>query len=284
MKIFESLDNAQRRAYARDGFLVLKGFVGPDDCDALMARAAERVAGFEPDPALGPTVFSARAQSHAADVYFRESGDKVRFFFEPDAFSEDGRPLRDTAASVNKIGHALHDLDPVFERFSRAPRLAALAADPALGLAEPLLVQSMYIYKQPGIGAEVGCHQDSCFLYTEPLSCVGLWFALEDATVDNGCLWAIPGRGPLRRRFRYRGGELVMETLDDSPWPMARAVPLEVPRGTLIVLDGLLAHYSGPNRSPRSRQAYTLHLIDGACAYPADNWLRRGPELPLKGF
>ena len=51
----------------------------------------------------------------------------------------------------------------------------------------------MYIFKQPNIGGEVTCHQDSTFLYTEPIDIVGLWFALEDATIENGCLWAIPG-------------------------------------------------------------------------------------------
>ena len=52
--------------------------------------------------------------------------------------------------------------------------------------------------------------------------------------------------------------------------------------GTLIVLHGQLPHYSGPNLSDRSRHAYTLHVIDGECHYPADNWLVRGPGLPLR--
>jgi phytanoyl-CoA hydroxylase len=50
------------------------------------------------------------------------------------------------------------------------------------------------------------------------------------------------------------------------------------------VLHGLLPHRSGPNRSPRSRQAYTVHVIDERAAYRADNWLQRPPELPLRGF
>jgi phytanoyl-CoA hydroxylase len=61
-------------------------------------------------------------------------------------------------------------------------------------------------------------------------------------------------------------------------------VPLEAPKGTCIVLHGLLVHQSGANRSPRSRQAYSLHVIDGTAHYRADNWLQRGPLLPLRGF
>jgi phytanoyl-CoA hydroxylase len=60
-------------------------------------------------------------------------------------------------------------------------------------------------------------------------------------------------------------------------------VALEVKRGAVIVLHGLLPHASAPNRSARPRHAYTLHLIDGRATYAADNWLQR-PDLPLRGF
>lgn len=60
-------------------------------------------------------------------------------------------------------------------------------------LPPPPALQSMYIFKQPSIGGVVVPHQDSTFIHTTPLSCVGLWWALEDATKDNGCLWALPG-------------------------------------------------------------------------------------------
>ncbi|MGE0421023.1 MAG: phytanoyl-CoA dioxygenase family protein [Reyranellaceae bacterium] len=260
------LSPSQRQAYARDGFLVLEGFVPAADCDALQARAAELVAGFDPGPLR--TVFSTADQAHARDDYFRESGGAIRFFFEDDS------------RTLNKIGHALHDLDPVFDRVSRAPRMRALVD--ALGIARPLLLQSMYLFKQAHVGGEVDWHQDATFLHTEPSSVVGLWLALDDATIDNGCLVALPGahRGPLRRRFTRDGA---MHVIDDTPWPAVEPVALEAPRGTLVVLHGLLPHASAANRSPRPRHAYSLHVIDGAAHYADDNWLRR-PHLPLRGF
>jgi phytanoyl-CoA hydroxylase len=149
----------------------------------------------------------------------------------------------------------------------------------------------MYIFKQPRIGGEVGCHQDASFLMTEPASVVGLWFALEDATTLNGCLYAAPGghKGPLRSRFvRHDVGgprdRTEMITLDPTPLPSEGLVPLEVQKGTLVVLHGFLPHGSAPNRSAFSRHAYTLHVIDGRCAWRPDNWLQRGPDMPLRGF
>jgi phytanoyl-CoA hydroxylase len=280
------LSAQQLASYARDGFLVIEGFAGRQECARLRRRAEELVRDFDPQGVI--SIFSTREQTRASDDYFLDSGDKVRFFFEEDAFTPEGALRYSKERSINKIGHALHDLDPVFDSFSRKPELAAICAD--LGYAEPLLLQSMYIFKQPNIGGEVTCHQDATFLYTEPPSVTGFWFALEDATKENGCMWAIPGghKLGLKKRFvRAAGGgqdEMIFETLDDSPWPETPQAPLEVSQGALILLHGLLPHLSHANRSSKSRHAYTLHVIDGACEYSGANWLRRAPDMPPRGF
>jgi phytanoyl-CoA hydroxylase len=276
-------DRSRREAFERDGFLRLEGFVEPAACRALMARAEALVEGF--DPEAHRSVFSTREQTRTSDDYFLGSGDCIRYFFEEEAFAPDGRLRQPKALSINKIGHALHDLEPEFDRFSRTPRLAALAAE--LGLIEPLLLQSMYIFKQPHIGGEVVCHQDATFLWTDPISVVGFWFALEDATVENGCLWALAGghRQGLKKRFvRAEGGGTRFEVIDPTSFPEEGLVPIEAPAGTLVVLHGLLPHQSGANRSDRSRHAYSVHVIDGRARYPSDNWLHRSPAMPLRGF
>ncbi len=274
--------SSHRQRFERDGYLVLPGFVPKAECAGLRARMAELVDGFEPG-GVG-SIFSTTGEQHAQDRYFLESGDQIRFFFEAEAFDQAGRLRQSKERSINKVGHALHDLDPVFDRFSRRPAVAEVVGE--LGLAEPLLLQSMYIFKQPRIGGEVICHQDATFLHTEPQSVLGLWFALEDATLENGCLHAAPGghQGPLRSRFRREGLRTETVVLDPTPLPSAGLVPLEVEEGTLVVLHGLLPHWSAPNRSEKSRHAYTLHVIDATARYSADNWLQRAPEMPLRGF
>ena len=268
--------------FQRDGFLILSDFVPTNTCEALRARAEQLVTDF--DPAGVISIFTTHEQSRKSDEYFLGSGDKIRFFFEEDAFLPDGSLKQSKERSINKIGHALHRLDPVFSEFSHSAAINELVA--ALKIEDPLLIQSMYIFKQPNIGGEVACHQDSTFLYTEPVEIAGLWFALEDATVENGCLWAIPGghRCGLKSRWLRSDQGMKFEVYDHEPWPEDKLVPLEVSKGSLILLHGLLPHRSFENRSQRSRHAYTLHLIDADAKYPADNWLQRSASMPPRGF
>ena len=268
--------------YREQGFIVIPGFKSADAIAGLRARAQAIVEAFDPREAA--SIFTTKDDSVRSDAYFMESGEAIRCFFEEEAFDETGVLRTPKARAINKIGHAMHDLDPVFEAFSHDERLAYIAF--AIGLRQPLIYQSMYIFKQPQIGGEVTWHQDAAFFDTDPPSVTGFWFALEDARRDNGCMWAQPGghRSPLRARFVASNGSARLRAIDPTPWPtIDDAVPLEVEAGTLVVFDGMLPHYSAPNRSPRSRHAYTLHVVDGTAKYSKDNWLQRS-ALPLRGF
>ncbi|HEX8376034.1 MAG TPA: phytanoyl-CoA dioxygenase family protein, partial [Geminicoccaceae bacterium] len=110
-----TLSPEQLDSYRRDGFLVVEGFVPAAACDRLRARMAELLEAF--DPSGLATVFDTREQRYAQDEYFLGSGDEVRFFLEPGALDAEGRLGQAKELSVNKVGHALHDLDPVFDAF-----------------------------------------------------------------------------------------------------------------------------------------------------------------------
>ena len=274
------LDKEMLNFWNDNGYLIIEDFKTHEECDELINRSKKLIE--EQDFNNQQSVFDTVSQSHNDDNYFLESGDKIRFFFEEKANLDEENVKTNKQYIVNKIGHALHDLDDKFIAFSKNEQLDQIAR--AIGFHDPLLLQSMYIFKQPKIGGEVVCHQDSTFLITEPESTVGFWFALEDANRDNGCLQVASGghKGPLRKLFKRENNQTKMEELSNEPFPETDTF-VEVKKGTLVLLHGRLPHYSCENKSPNSRHAYTIHAIDGKSKYLDYNWLQR-PDLKLQGF
>lgn len=264
------------QTYREQGFLVLPELIGAEHI-ASLRRAARRIVD-EFDIERHRTVFTTRTQRHARDQYFLDSAEAVHCFLEEDAVGRDGRVSRARETAVNKFGHAMHDLVPEFGEFCRLPEIREVLR--AIGYPEAWLWQTMYIFKQPGIGGEVRWHQDASYLITEPASVVGLWVALEDADRDNGCLWVQPGghRSPLREIYEVdpvsREGNL--KPLDETPWPETdQSLAVEVPAGSLVVFHDHMPHYSSKNSSPRSRHAFTMHFARPEARWSERNWLQR---------
>lgn len=197
---------------------------------------------------------------------------------------------------MNKIGHNL-TLDALFDSFTFSPDVVSLARD--LGFhRDPLVCQTMCICKQREIGGKVGSHADSPFLYTTPLSALGLWFALEDCTPTNGCLSFVPGShktNPITERLeRVPGGGTAMKTCEvqecdkDKPtgtdWdaPGVNWVSMPCEAGDLVLIHGSVVHRSEKNTSSKSRFIYTFHLVEGAAEWSPTNWLQPTAEHPFR--
>jgi len=155
----------------------------------------------------------------------------------------------------------------------------------------------MIICKQPEIGGAVPTHQNSTFLYTNSPSAVGLWYALEDATVENGCLSFLRGShrtAEVSKRFvrrkdgkgtkfvdnegkRFPDGEDYVGGGSEGQYKLG-----EVKAGTLVLIHGNLLHKSEKNVSKKGRIIYTFHVIEGAEGFVYDerNWL----QPPKEGF
>jgi phytanoyl-CoA hydroxylase len=123
--------------------------------------------------------------------------------------------------ALNKVGHALAVEHPVFRKYTFDNRVRELCWQ--LGFQRPAVAQSMYIYKNPGVGGEVTSHQDGSYLFTEPNSTVGFWIALEDATLENGCLKFIRAshmNGIHRRYIRNPDKDAKELLIYDRPEPI----------------------------------------------------------------
>ncbi|OAY29239.1 phytanoyl-CoA dioxygenase [Manihot esculenta] len=276
MGITGNLTSDQLQSFNSQGYLVLESFASPEEIDTMTKRMERLLDDF--DCSSTASIFSTKNQQKLTDSYFFESAEKISFFFEEKAFGEDGNLRLPKELSINKVGHALHEHDPVFKNFSSSEKFSSMLR--SLGYRRPVVIQSMYIFKQPGIGGEVVPHQDNSFLYTEPTTCTGLWLALEDATIQNGCLWAIPGshKNGLVRRF-LRGEQGVYFDRSFPSYDQKDFVPIEVKAGSLVIIHGDLIHQSFENQSPKSRHAYSLHVVDtDGCKWAQDNWIRRKVE------
>jgi phytanoyl-CoA hydroxylase len=132
-------------------------------------------------------------------------------------------------------------------------------------------MQSMLFIKAEGKPGQAW-HQDEFFIPTRDRSLTAAWIALDDATVENGCVWVLPGS--------HRRGILYPDRAQDDarfdctneahsfPYADEEAVPVELSAGSVVLFNGYLLHRSLPNTSPRFRRALVNHYMSAESLLP----------------
>ncbi|XP_014289708.1 phytanoyl-CoA dioxygenase domain-containing protein 1 [Halyomorpha halys] len=269
--------------FQKDGFLIIENFLNDEEVTRLKNAGNELSQNVPSEEQK--IIFDTTQTPQNQHKYFLESGDKIRYFYEKDALNNKGELVVSSEIALNKVGHNLHWLHPVFKSISFGRKVQNLCQ--TLKLEDPVILQSMYIYKNPGIGSEVTPHQDATFLFTEPNSLIGLWFPLDDATLENGCLWFIPGsheNGVHRRYIRnpdQKSDELLIYDRPPVIYPSSAFIPFPTKKGSCVVIHGNVVHKSDPNKSSKSRHAYTFHIMDVSSKYSPENWLQSPNGFPL---
>jgi phytanoyl-CoA hydroxylase len=259
--------------WAKSGVVHLEGFLDVSACDRLRAVAAEIIshAYRQGEPAI---VFGGPNANHDENPLFLDSGSVARVFHEyvADANQSSWDVYR---SSVARIGHGLHVVVPEVARLLHDPRLReTLVGD--IGYQSPAVIESLFLFKSAFAG-QLHVHLDHTFLWTDPPSVALLWFALEDADVENGCLYIDP-RGAVASaplRMRREGDRAIVVGPPSAEMPsFDQLEPHEALKGDLVMLDGRVPHASAPGAPDgRSRDVLALHVVDLAAYVPPDLYL-----------
>ena len=256
-----ALTDEQRRSYDGHGFFRIEGFADTDTCGAMLERVVD---------------LARRAAR----------GDDIRPAFvlpEANLAGRDGQP-EDLVSKVFRLHR-----DPVFESFATDTRVTDLVAG-VLGADDVDCFLSQFIFKAPGAWGQPW-HQDSYYFPFEPARpVVGIWLAVTEATLDNGCLSVVAGSQtePIHEHLPDRRPGANYGYVEIVDHDMSAAEPVLMQPGDLLVFDSHLMHRSSDNVSDGIRAAMVYHYAPAGTrdltldrqSYSINDWMpaRRGPR------
>ena len=148
------------------------------------------------------------------------------------------------------------------------PRLGKLATDLA-GTSGVHLYHDHALIKEPWANP-TNFHIDNPYDPYDSRQAIMLWVALDDATMQNGCMYLLPGTH-LRSHFKFTGvleREGVGGLFDEYPdWMGLEPYVAEMKAGDAVFLSGMIAHAAGPNMTPRPRRAYAMLFMPQGATY-----------------
>jgi phytanoyl-CoA hydroxylase len=236
----------QVQSYIDDGYLVVADLISPDELEEIKAD----------------TMRFARGEYKSTNAPFAAPGDRV---------DVDAGDVPEQILAV----HFPHWVSDVMRSYITHPGVAGVVQSIA-GAHLPYwdgsakCMQSMLFVKPPGLPGQAW-HQDERFIPTRDRSLLGAWIAIDDATVENGCLWVIPGshRTGFLWPSRPHGNPEEHDPTDESfGFDDTDAVSVEVKAGSVVFFNGYLLHKSLKNRSQGFRRSLVNHYCTAATLLP----------------
>jgi phytanoyl-CoA hydroxylase len=245
---FAAVSDAEVARFHQQGYLIVRNAFTAAECQTTLDALLDLLAGKNPD--FDGIIYEKEAQGVVETLPVAERQDLVRKFW---LFADYDKRLRNMTAHPKLLGV-----------------LARLLDD------EPQLFQDMALFKPPRIGREKPWHQDFAY-FNLPLgtTVVGVWIALDPATVDNGCMQVIPGshrEGPVVH-FQRRDWQIC-----DTDVATDRVVAVPMQPGDCLLFHGMLQHGTPANRSDQRRRAVQFHYKPASV-----DWVDQAKRLEIFG-
>ena len=230
------------RSFVDQGYLIVPDLILPEEREELKADMIKMARGGYPCDALQPL---------------------------PDALSD-----QDVLQNILCI-HQPHYLSPVMEKYARHPKISGVlsqvtAAHLPYWDGSVKCMQSMLFVKPPQFQGQAW-HQDEIYIPTRDRSLIGAWIAIDDATVENGCLWVVPGshrHGYLYPQHDHNNPEEFDFAQESFGFDVSESVPVVVKAGTVVFFNGYLLHRSFRNRSDVYRRVLVNHYMNAWSLLP----------------
>jgi len=234
--------------FKENGFVVVEDVLSAEEIAAVGARA---------------DLIAAGKAAHVPETSVQ---------LEP-VFRNGSQPVQDRVLSMRKL-YDLAVYDPVMWEHVINPKIVDIIAD-LLDTDDIKMYGDQLFMKSPAVGTAQGWHQDSAsWRDILPMDLVTAWTAIDDATLDNGCLYFAPGtqRWSMMRRPQI---DPLLEDLDSGRWP---SVPVPLKAGSISFHHSLTLHRSGANTSSKRRRGYAVHYMRATSV--KDEAVTDAPKMP----
>lgn len=248
----DTLDEALVAQFHRDGYLAFENVLTSDEVDAAKAALTEIHTGlFKAATAGDARVREAnpKATKNYSGMSLIAPGTGFGIHYEPGINPMD--LMIDEAEAKFRKMHGYEDQHLVFQQLVAHARTQGFVSQ-VLG-EKAILKNTMALSKPPFIGSEKPWHQDNAYFNWLPLEALAtVWIALDDATIENGCMHVLPG-------MHVKGGFKHCHTIDCQIVPgrldYADAIPVEMKAGGAMIFSAMLPHQTPPNGSASRRRA-----------------------------
>lgn len=281
----------QVKFYHDNGYLVIENFFTPQEIALLKNDINNLLNNHQ----------ASLIEGHVKLMGTKPMFDSVQdatFFYEKRSI-DNGKLIDPLEKAVHKIAHGVQLHCDGAKKITFSDKMREVFKSTS-GFTNPVVMQGMFILKQPKIGEESPTHRDESYLITKPLGKVlGAWIAIDDSTEENGCLQFVPGShknvdsyplwvrdqeelekqksDPLKSAMKFVG-EGNYEQFE------GKFVKAPAKSGSLVLIHGLVVHKSNPNTSPNSRAAYTFHCFEkgNGVVWDERNWAqeKNGFQFP----